>query len=338
MLPNKPVFSSSIKEILDVYASRCIASHAESTLINDFCALKSFDAYLESIGFSGTDIGEDMISQWAETLGIYSLGRIEHYERTISIFLRFARAYGISSVMIPITKVPDEYTPFIFTQPLINELCERADDVVIGNTSVNPWMRVEFPMISRILFSTGARLGETLSLRMKNYDSDSMILFFKETKEDKERQVPIHEDLNRILRAYCSAMGITAHPNALLFPGKSKEVSLNRKAYHELFIRIIRDMGIESPAHNKRERGICPHCLRHSFACHSLRQLQSKGIHVDNLYPYLSIYMGHSGLYETQKYLKLLPSMVSDETKQYEEYIKSQGFITRALQDDSEWY
>ena len=57
----------------------------------------------------------------------------------------------------------------------------------------------------------------------------------------------------------------------------------------------------------KQLRGVCVHCLRHTFAVHTL-QLQSKR-GIDRFYsvPILSTYMGHTDIYGTELYLRLTP-------------------------------
>ena len=44
--------------------------------------------------------------------------------------------------------------------------------------------------------------------------------------------------------------------------------------------------------------------MRHVFAIKSFAQSERRGQHIDDLIPFLSVYLGHEGIYETEKYLK----------------------------------
>lgn len=71
--------------------------------------------------------------------------------------------------------------------------------------------------------------------------------------------------------------------------------------------RALEIAGIDRHPHPKQLRGVCVHCLRHTFAVHTL-QLQSKR-GIDRFYsvPILSTYMGHTDIYGTELYLRLTP-------------------------------
>lgn len=51
-------------------------------------------------------------------------------------------------------------------------------------------------------------------------------------------------------------------------------------------------------------RGQCLHCFRHHFAIHSFAQAEKNGRSTDDSVPFLSVYLGHHDMDETEKYLK----------------------------------
>ena len=59
----------------------------------------------------------------------------------------------------------------------------------------------------------------------------------------------------------------------------------------------------------KHERGPCLHCMRHVFAFKSFAKAEQEGRHLDDEIPYLSVYLGHESLNETEKYLKFSNEM-----------------------------
>lgn len=71
------------------------------------------------------------------------------------------------------------------------------------------------------------------------------------------------------------------------------------------------------------ERGPCFHCLRHVFVLNSFKQLTSQGISMDDSVPYLSIYLGHSNLMQTERYMKFTTDMFEDELQKFADYSDS---------------
>lgn len=331
-----PEFKSPLNKSMELYANRCISELSSESLPTYFSALKSFDTYLVDIGYHEGVISADMFDGWLSTINYLSPRRIKNLLNIVCKYLKFASPFGVSFIKPPPYIATETYIPYIFTQSNINDLCERADNLTVGANTKNIWIRAEFPMITRILFSCGTRLGETLSLQMHNIDLTNGVITITRAKGDKQRLLPFDEELRSILERYCMAMNIIGDPDAYLFPGQTRESHLTVGAYEKVFRRIVTEMGILQ-GKNGKERDVCPHCLRHTFACFSLLQLEAEGIHVDNRFPFLSTYMGHASLYETQKYLKLTDEMVYQGTEKVDNYMKTIGFTTRALLDDSDW-
>ena len=50
------------------------------------------------------------------------------------------------------------------------------------------------------------------------------------------------------------------------------------------------------------------HDLRHTYATERLNRWVEEGVDVSVMYPYFSRYLGHSNFYDTDYYLKLVPS------------------------------
>lgn len=59
--------------------------------------------------------------------------------------------------------------------------------------------------------------------------------------------------------------------------------------------------GIRQARQHPGERGICPHCIRHTF---EYRSFQHSGDTFENTVPFLSTYLGHENIMETARYLR----------------------------------
>jgi integrase len=67
------------------------------------------------------------------------------------------------------------------------------------------------------------------------------------------------------------------------------------------------------------------HCLRHRFVFKAFRQLESLGIRVDDAVPFLSVYLGHYDLSETEKYMKFSATLFPEELEKFDSF--SEGFF-----------
>ena len=159
-------------------------------------------------------------------------------------------------------------------------------------------------MVIRLMYGCGLRIGETLSLKMKDVDLIGGILIMRHTKGDKQRLVPMNPLLTEILERYCLAMGIVGVPDAWLFPVSGKDESMMPKDAQHWFEKILRLADISFPGRKKHERGPCLHCMRHVFVFKSFAAAEKAGRRIDDSVPYLSIYLGHDSLQETEKYMK----------------------------------
>ena len=55
----------------------------------------------------------------------------------------------------------------------------------------DPYLAIEFPVILRLLYSCGLRIGETVRINLADTDLENGILRLINTKGDKQRLVPM---------------------------------------------------------------------------------------------------------------------------------------------------
>ena len=87
------------------------------------------------------------------------------------------------------------------------------------------------------------------------------------------------------------------------------------------YYRIIRrKAGINNSWQIKNGRGACLHCFRHTFAVRSFAKNERNGIKARESVPFLSTYLGHDSLYETEKYLKFSGNYFEDTLTKFNDY------------------
>lgn len=108
---------------------------------------------------------------------------------------------------------------------------------------------------------------------------------------------------------YCMVMGLLGKSNKWLFPSAKVDSHISDKAIKRRFEIILKANGIVLENRKKYERGPCLHCLRHVFAFKSFAKAEKEGKYLNDTIPYLSLYLGHDSLSETEKYLKFSNEM-----------------------------
>ncbi len=313
-------FNSILKDEMSDFLALRKASKSRSTYEHTRHILGNFDGYLCSIGCRDRNLTEDQVAGWIRSLHGKS-SSIAKLVVVVRIFLEHLRCYGITPHVPPIPKIHDDYVPYIFSEAELDRILHATDTLEKSSmVRKNTLIHVEQPMVLRLMYGCGLRIGETLSLRMRDVDLDSGVLTLRCTKGDKQRIVPMHHSLSGILKRYCMAMGIVGCPESYLFPTADPLEPLNPGNVKNTFNFILKQCKIPLTARRNHQRGPCLHCLRHVFVFKSFANAQEDGRKIDDTIPYLSIYLGHGSLKETEKYLKFSSDLFPEAMGLFEEF------------------
>lgn len=315
------VFKSILKNEFAIFLSLRKAVLSKNSYAHDCHYLTTFDSYLTECKLQYKEISEREITGWLKTL-TGKTSSIANEVIVVRLFLRHLSSIGIKVFIPPIPKVADDYIPYIFSDEELKDIFSLSDNIILTKQQPNPYIQLEFPMMIRIMYGCGLRVGETLALKMKNVDIDSGILILKHTKLDKQRLVPMHHTLTSILKRYCLAMGLIGKYEALLFPSSIYDIPFSVNSARHKFNAILKSAGISMQGRAKSERGPCLHCLRHVFAFKSFAEAEKSGRTIDASLPYLSIYLGHDSLKETEKYLKFSSELYPEAMELFEDYTR----------------
>jgi integrase/recombinase XerD len=138
-----------------------------------------------------------------------------------------------------------------------------------------------------ILYATGLRISELLSLPRNALSGDAAVLLIK-GKGGKERIVPLSD---KAKTAAAELVALQAKTDRFLFPGRDHRRALTRQAFFLLLKQLALEAGLD-PAR------ISPHVLRHSFASHLL----AHGADLRSL----QLLLGHADIATTQIYTHVL--------------------------------
>lgn len=306
------------EEITDFLAIRK-SELSVSAFKHDIHYLASFDAYLTNQNWQDKILPETIVVGWIKILTGKASSRANEVI-VIRIFIKYLHSLGIPSFSPAIPRVTDDYMPYIFSNEELEKIFAEADNITVTKAQPNPYIYVEFPMILRLLYGCGLRIGETLALQMKDVDLDNGILTLLHTKNRKQRFVPMNASLMEILQNYCLAMGTIGMPDFHLFPSADLSRPMSVRSVRNKFDVILRNTGIAPKTRNWHERGPCLHCFRHLFVFRSFAQAERAGYSISDSIPFLSTYLGHDRLNETDKYLKFSSELYPEAMELFESY------------------
>ena len=302
---------------------------ARSSFTMDRCALLSFDRHLTERGNTEKRISEGDVISWVQPMyEHFSRNTIASKVSTLRVFLEHLRRKGLSVYIPPSSKVPSTYIPYLFSDMEIKRIFSAADSATCRSNSNR---HMELPMLLRMLYSCGFRLGELLAVQIGDVSFDLGVILLRDTKNRKQRIVPLGDSLTAMLNRYCMAMNLVGYPESYLFPGPDCKKHISQKSVEAWFEDLLKNTGIYSRT-KRYARGQCLHCFRHLFAVKSFAQAERAGRSTNDSIPYLSIYLGHNSLNETEKYLKFSSDMFPEHTSLFEKY--SEGVFPEVCRED----
>ena len=176
---------------------------------------------------------------------------------------------------LPLPKVPDTL-PLVLSQEEVSRLIQAAANL-------------RHRTILMVLYSTGIRRAELAHLRPEDIDKERMLVYIRQGKGGKDRQIPLSRNLLEQLRTYYRTL---KNRNGWLFPsiqaGRADQPITDKVVWHACRVATLR-AGIPKAVH--------PHTLRHSFATHLLEA----GADL----PTLQVILGHTDIRDTAIYLHL---------------------------------
>ena len=263
--------------------------------------LSDFDSFLYMESLEEKRLNAGLIQRWLDGFNVHPRtknGKLTHLKR----FAGYLFTLGIQVSLPERPHATTDFTPYVFTEDEMADIFEMADDLIL----TNPKSRVaaEFPMLLRILYGCGLRLGEATALTWDEINLETGIITIKLTKNQKQRSVPMAGELTRILKLYREAPCFEMRDHDLLFKTTDGQPR-TAGAYWSVFDRILCELGIKNPQTAKYgTRGPCVHSLRHTFTLRSFLKAESEGRGFMETVPFLSTYLGHDGLMQTDIYLR----------------------------------
>jgi len=215
-------------------------------------------------------------------------------------FALFMNRRGFSFYVYPNQLIPIDktFTPYIFTHGEIKRITNVVDS--LPYTPHSRYYHLVYPMLFRMLYGCGLRIGEALSLKKTEVNLMNGILTITKAKLGKSRLVPMSRSLTDYCKNYVVNMGFDMCSEGYFYPSR------DAGRYHRtpVYVKLKQCMKIAGVL-SEGSVGPRVHDIRHTYAVHALEKMINDGQDVYCTLPILSTYLGHSGIESTEKYLRL---------------------------------
>lgn len=263
-----------------------------------------------------TQLTKKIVMHWAEKRSHESVKTLECRIVVIRQLAKFLNRMGYSAYIIPAgipSKIP-RYIPHIFTEQELKAFFTLTDKYPYKKTY--PVRDLVIPVIFRVLYCCGLRSSEILSLKISDVDLGAGKLFIRQTKGNKDRIVMLSEDVLNLCRIYHKKVSLILPSHRYFFPnqiGEKYNSGFLRYVFHECWERMQTTTNVAMPhVHN----------FRHTFSVKRLNLWVQEGKVIQAYLPYLSMYLGHASLSETDYYLHLVPEFFPIMTSLGEEQLE----------------
>ena len=271
-----------------------------------------FDRFTIERGETKVGITKDLADEWNRRKPNESDSYRYHRAVCLNQLSSFICKTGIHSYIPQLPPCKSTFTPHIFSQNEISAIFKACDKLRAQKRVMNSIIII-LPALFRLLYGTGLRISEALSLRNKDVHLDENYLVVRDCKNGKEHMIPISDSLSDVCKEYLK--------NRDLLPFRLSEndyffVSLDgkvckRDTVYRWFQKILLKANISRNVHGPRL-----HDLRHTFSVHSLAMMAESGIDLYCSLPILSSYLGHQSLESTNLYVRLTseiyPALLKD--------------------------
>ncbi len=278
--------------------------------------LKEIDQFALDCSLALPTITEEMIENWRKNTKNVKPGTV--YSKML-VWRELALLMGRHGCKCYIPRLPrnspSDFTPHIFSEDELSKIFTASNSLKINKKCINSIVMC-FPIIIRLLYSSGMRVSEATTLMNADVFLDKGYIHLKKTKNGSERIVPLGSDIVEELKKYVSyrnRMPITDTSGPLKpFFIKPDGESVLAETVSRYFRDILDKCGIPFKGDKTGPR---IHDLRHTFAVNSMLKLLNEGVDLYTSLPILSAALGHNNVRSTEKYVRLTQAMYPDVEK-----------------------
>ena len=301
-------FHSNLKkDIVDYIEFReAISRNTKNTIMH----LVNLDKYIAENWSDETELTKDVVLGWLVRRPSESGASVNDRASFIRVFASYLKGIGRNAYVIPTEFCARRirYTPYLFSDEKLYELFHAVD----ADTSIDQFAGCILSTLLRLIYTCGLRPSEGLRILRDHINLTTGEIHLVKTKMNKERFVVVSDDMLRLLNKFISIRDLVFPESEYLFPAPDGE-PYPTHWLSDKFRKYFRSLYPETPLSEMPCARV--YDLRHRFASQCLINWLNEGVDLNARLPYLSTFMGHGSMNETEYYIHILPeNLVTADT------------------------
>jgi integrase/recombinase XerD len=268
-----------------------------------FQSLRSFSAHAGDISMS--EVEQRHISSFLDGPLTSTVTWRSKYGLLRHFFLYWVARDEVSAAPLPVPRAAaiQTFVPYIYTRSELYRLfaavriSQKSDACKLDAATLRTYLI--------LLYATGALMSEGLGLQRKDVDLRRRHITIKSARANRSREIPIGEDLCRVLKLYRDARHGKNPDKSLPFFATIAGEPVNKVTIAKSFQRARTVSGIVRTDGSQYQPRL--HDLRHTFAVHRMTSWIRHGADMNRMMPALAAYLGQMELESTERYLKMTP-------------------------------
>jgi len=259
--------------------------------------LEFFDRFCTEQSHEVNTITRDLVMEWA----VQRSTEGKNYRNQRVSFVRQLALYMLSlgmDVYVPRHFASETVAaPHILSMRELGEFYAAVDSYEPPQPSLRrlgPTYRILF----RLYYCCGLRLVEACRLRRSCVDLVEGSINIFHSKGDKDRLVQLAADVHSMCADYDAMMQRIVPDREWFFPGMQPDKPFEKTSLDRKF----RQLWALTPSAAVVDKRPTIQCLRHTFVVNKVNEWMGAGLDLDAMMPYLSRYLGHASIAETQYY------------------------------------
>ena len=274
----------------------------------DEIVIKEIIKYLENNNIN--IITKEIVEDYARINSNLSPNTIARNMGVFRELCKYLKLQKVEAYQIPngiYTRNSNNYIPYIFSKKEMKNIYNSLNSV-LNSYRYNYYRKTIYPLIIKILYQTGMRIGEVLSLKINDYDIGNGILYIKDPKNNMERLICLPKNIIVELNNYISIFNYLFTENNVIFNAKSA-------AIEKYFYKVLKEVNI-----NRTNTGPRLHDLRHTFVVHRIEKYAKEQVDFNAMLPVLQAELGHQSLSSLTYYFHMTKYILKDINRVSEEY------------------
>jgi len=282
--------------------------------------LRRFDTLTIERKETETGISKDLFDAWSQPLPEESEVNRYHRISLLRGFSSYLQLTGYSSYVPKMPKYSSTFTPHIYTKQELSAIFRECDKLFVHRNYMYSHKCV-MPVLIRMLYGTGIRIGEAIKLKHKDVNLSDGYLILRECKNGKDRIVPMSLSLREICKdfvAYKLTQNAGTEQENIFFTAPDG-TSCKANGIYEIFRTVLFRAGI---SHGGRSKGPRLHDLRHTYCINAFIKMAESGRDLFYSMPIIMTYMGHQSLEATNRYVRMTSEMYPNLLRKVDEAYK----------------